>query len=109
VDECKPLAGGLCIADEVQTGFGRTGTAFWGFQNQGVVGNKQTLLATSSDALNPRFLSYMSSCDGLRPYGDRILGLVGPCRCCCPRHSHGIASANATLPRHNAAALLSQF
>src|SRR5271170_673182 len=24
--------GGLCIADEVQTGFGRTGTAFWGFE-----------------------------------------------------------------------------
>eukprot|EP00884_Botryococcus_braunii_P012351 jgi/Botrbrau1/21116/Bobra.0061s0011.1 len=30
-------AGGVCIADEVQTGFGRTGTAYWGFQNQGVV------------------------------------------------------------------------
>lgn len=30
-------AGGLCIADEVQTGFGRTGTHFWGFQNHGVV------------------------------------------------------------------------
>eukprot|EP00877_Chromochloris_zofingiensis_P015128 jgi/Chrzof1/986/Cz01g35240.t1 len=30
-------AGGVCIADEVQTGFGRTGTAFWGFENQGVV------------------------------------------------------------------------
>jgi alanine-glyoxylate transaminase/(R)-3-amino-2-methylpropionate-pyruvate transaminase len=30
-------AGGLCIADEVQTGFGRTGSAFWGFENHGVV------------------------------------------------------------------------
>jgi len=29
--------GGLCIADEVQTGFGRTGAHFWGFQNFGVV------------------------------------------------------------------------
>jgi alanine-glyoxylate transaminase/(R)-3-amino-2-methylpropionate-pyruvate transaminase len=29
--------GGLCIADEVQTGFGRTGASFWGFQNYGVV------------------------------------------------------------------------
>ncbi|MBN2561123.1 MAG: aspartate aminotransferase family protein [Phycisphaerae bacterium] len=30
-------AGGLCIADEVQTGFGRTGTKYWGFENYGVV------------------------------------------------------------------------
>jgi alanine-glyoxylate transaminase / (R)-3-amino-2-methylpropionate-pyruvate transaminase len=30
-------AGGLCIADEVQAGFGRTGTHFWGFETQGVV------------------------------------------------------------------------
>lgn len=29
--------GGLCIADEVQTGFGRTGDNYWGFQNYGVV------------------------------------------------------------------------
>jgi alanine-glyoxylate transaminase/(R)-3-amino-2-methylpropionate-pyruvate transaminase len=30
-------AGGLCIADEVQAGFGRTGTHYWGFQTQGVI------------------------------------------------------------------------
>jgi 4-aminobutyrate aminotransferase-like enzyme/Ser/Thr protein kinase RdoA (MazF antagonist) len=30
-------AGGLCIADEVQTGFARLGTHFWGFETQGVV------------------------------------------------------------------------
>ena len=29
--------GGLCIADEVQTGFGRTGEHYWGFENFGVV------------------------------------------------------------------------
>ncbi|MCW3464648.1 aminotransferase class III-fold pyridoxal phosphate-dependent enzyme [Chitinophaga nivalis] len=29
-------AGGLCIADEVQVGFGRVGDAFWGFELQGV-------------------------------------------------------------------------
>lgn len=29
--------GALCIADEVQTGFGRLGSAFWAFQTQGVV------------------------------------------------------------------------
>jgi 4-aminobutyrate aminotransferase-like enzyme len=30
-------AGGLCIADEVQTGFGRQGDALWGFQLHNVV------------------------------------------------------------------------
>ena len=30
-------AGGLCIADEVQVGFGRVGTNFWGFELQDVV------------------------------------------------------------------------
>jgi 4-aminobutyrate aminotransferase-like enzyme/Ser/Thr protein kinase RdoA (MazF antagonist) len=29
--------GGVCIADEVQVGFGRIGTHFWGFESQGVV------------------------------------------------------------------------
>ncbi|KAG6489898.1 hypothetical protein ZIOFF_051179 [Zingiber officinale] len=29
--------GGLCIADEVQTGFARTGSHFWGFEAHGVV------------------------------------------------------------------------
>lgn len=30
-------AGGICIADEVQVGFGRVGEKFWGFELQGVV------------------------------------------------------------------------
>ncbi|MEO6567866.1 MAG: aminotransferase class III-fold pyridoxal phosphate-dependent enzyme [Opitutaceae bacterium] len=30
-------SGGLCVADEVQAGFGRTGTHFWGFETQGVI------------------------------------------------------------------------
>lgn len=34
--EAVRSAGGLCISDEVQTGFGRTGDAFWGFQNHSV-------------------------------------------------------------------------
>lgn len=29
--------GGVCIADEVQAGFGRTGKAYWGFETQGVI------------------------------------------------------------------------
>jgi 4-aminobutyrate aminotransferase-like enzyme/Ser/Thr protein kinase RdoA (MazF antagonist) len=30
-------AGGLCVADEVQVGYGRLGEYFWGFEQQGVV------------------------------------------------------------------------
>jgi 4-aminobutyrate aminotransferase-like enzyme len=30
-------AGGVCIADEVQTGYGRIGTHFWGFEKYGIV------------------------------------------------------------------------
>lgn len=30
-------SGGVCISDEVQCGFGRLGTHFWGFEEQGVV------------------------------------------------------------------------
>ena len=30
-------AGGVCIADEVQAGFGRTGLHYWGFETQGVI------------------------------------------------------------------------
>ena len=35
--------GGICIADEVQTGFGRTGHHFWGFENWGVVPDMVTM------------------------------------------------------------------
>jgi 4-aminobutyrate aminotransferase-like enzyme/Ser/Thr protein kinase RdoA (MazF antagonist) len=31
------VAGAVCIADEVQVGFGRLGTHFWGFETQGIV------------------------------------------------------------------------
>jgi 4-aminobutyrate aminotransferase-like enzyme/Ser/Thr protein kinase RdoA (MazF antagonist) len=36
-------AGGLCIADEVQTGFGRAGSHFWAFETQRVVPDIVTL------------------------------------------------------------------
>jgi alanine-glyoxylate transaminase/(R)-3-amino-2-methylpropionate-pyruvate transaminase len=52
--------GGLCIADEVQTGFGRTGAHYWGFENWGVVpdivtmakglGNGSTIAAVTTRA-----------------------------------------------------------
>jgi 4-aminobutyrate aminotransferase-like enzyme len=37
VYEAVRAAGGVCIADEVQTGYGRIGTHFWGFAVYGVV------------------------------------------------------------------------
>ena len=36
-------AGGVCIADEVQVGFGRPGEKFWAFETQGVVPDIVTL------------------------------------------------------------------
>ncbi len=35
--------GGICISDEVQTGFGRPGNNFWSFQNQDVIPDIVTL------------------------------------------------------------------
>ena len=34
-------AGGLCIADEVQSGYGRIGSHFWAFEQQGKIQYKQ--------------------------------------------------------------------
>ena len=36
-------SGGVCIADEIQVGFGRLGSHFWGFESQGVVPDIVTL------------------------------------------------------------------
>src|SRR5262249_44791967 len=36
-------AGGVCVADEVQVGFGRMGTHFWAFETHGVVPDIVTL------------------------------------------------------------------
>jgi len=40
-------AGGLCISDEVQTGFGRTGEAFWGFETVGGPGVYPDIVTTA--------------------------------------------------------------
>ncbi len=37
VYEAVREAGGVCIADEVQTGYGRIGTHFWAFESYGVI------------------------------------------------------------------------
>ena len=41
--ELVRMSGGLCIADEVQIGFGRMGTDFWGFETCGVIPDIVTL------------------------------------------------------------------
>ncbi|AWI85912.1 aspartate aminotransferase family protein (plasmid) [Alloyangia pacifica] len=41
--EAVRAAGGLVIADEVQPGFGRTGSHMWGFQRHGIVPDLATL------------------------------------------------------------------
>jgi alanine-glyoxylate transaminase/(R)-3-amino-2-methylpropionate-pyruvate transaminase len=43
VYEIVRRAGGVCIADEVQSGFGRTGEHFWGFENFGVTPDLVTM------------------------------------------------------------------
>lgn len=40
-------AGGLCISDEVQTGFGRTGETFWGFETVGGQGVYPDIVTTA--------------------------------------------------------------
>jgi alanine-glyoxylate transaminase/(R)-3-amino-2-methylpropionate-pyruvate transaminase len=49
--EVVRAAGGICIADEVQTGFGRTGTNFWGFQNHGVIPDIVTMAKGIGDGV----------------------------------------------------------
>lgn len=49
--EAVRAAGGLCISDEVQTGFGRTGEAFWGFENWGVTPDLVTMAKGIADGL----------------------------------------------------------
>lgn len=44
-------AGGLCIADEVQTGFTRTGTHYWGFENHGVMPDIVTMAKGIGDGV----------------------------------------------------------
>ena len=46
LEECFQVvraAGGVCIIDEVQVGFGRVGSHFWGFETQGIVPDIVTL------------------------------------------------------------------
>lgn len=68
-------AGGLCIADEVQSGFARTGSHFWGFENQGVVPDIVTMAKVSSKL--PLFVIFFTErCTGFTMNFTQIL----PCK-----------------------------
>jgi alanine-glyoxylate transaminase/(R)-3-amino-2-methylpropionate-pyruvate transaminase len=49
--EVVRAAGGVCIADEVQTGFARTGSDYWGFQNHGVIPDIVTMAKGIGDGV----------------------------------------------------------
>lgn len=73
--------GGLCIADEVQTGFGRLGTSYWGFQDAGVtpdivtmaksIGNGYPLAAVVT---TPEIAKVMGAAIHFNTFGGNALG-----------------------------------
>jgi alanine-glyoxylate transaminase/(R)-3-amino-2-methylpropionate-pyruvate transaminase len=48
-------SGGLVVSDEVQTGFGRTGSNYWGFQNHGIVPDIVTMAKGIGNGFKRRF------------------------------------------------------
>jgi alanine-glyoxylate transaminase/(R)-3-amino-2-methylpropionate-pyruvate transaminase len=63
-------AGGICIADEVQTGFGRTGTHYWGFETQGVTPDVVTLAKGIGNGAP--LAAVVTTPEIARPLSDRI-------------------------------------
>lgn len=61
-------AGGLCIADEVQSGFGRTGSHFWGFEAHGVVPDIVTMAKVVSHS---RVSTYLVRSSFFIAFGSR--------------------------------------
>lgn len=63
-------AGGVCIADEVQTGFGRTGTHYWGFETQEVIPDIVTLAKGIGNGAP--LAAVVTTPDIARPLSNRI-------------------------------------
>ncbi|KAL8160724.1 hypothetical protein V2J09_002261 [Rumex salicifolius] len=77
-------AGGVCIADEVQTGFGRTGSHFWGFETQGVIPDIVTMAKGIGNGLplgavvtTPEIASVMSQKIQFNTYGGNPVCSAG--------------------------------
>lgn len=61
-------AGGVCVADEVQVGFGRSGDHFWAFESQDVIPDIVTL---GKRKFNSRIKLFENLCE--RAVAPRLL------------------------------------
>ncbi len=75
VYEMVRAAGGICVADEVQTGFGRTGSKYWGFENQGVIPDIVTMAKGIGNGV-PLAVSVHWSAGLVNHSGRAAVGLV---------------------------------
>ena len=81
-------AGGVCIADEVQTGFGRTGSNYWGFQNQGVVPDIVTMAKVRASCLD---VTLGALCPlVMRPWTNSVTSITCGPALPCPRGSAAV-------------------
>ncbi|KAJ0096737.1 hypothetical protein Patl1_27412 [Pistacia atlantica] len=113
-------AGGVCIADEVQTGFGRTGSHYWGFQTQGVIPNIVTMAKGIGNGLplgavvtTPEIASVMAQKIQFNTFGGNpvcsagglaVLRVIDKEKCqahCADVGSHLIGRLRALEERHD--------
>ncbi|CAB4032191.1 alanine--glyoxylate aminotransferase 2, mitochondrial-like, partial [Paramuricea clavata] len=73
--------GGLCISDEVQTGFGRLGSSFWSFEDAGVVPDIVTMAKSIGNGYplaavvtTPEIASVMGEAIHFNTFGGNALG-----------------------------------
>jgi 4-aminobutyrate aminotransferase-like enzyme len=83
VYEIVHAAGGICISDEVQTGFGRTGTNFWGFENHGVVPDIVTMgkaigngFPLSAVITSPEIAASLDECEYFNTFGGNPVACI---------------------------------
>ncbi|KAL2343008.1 hypothetical protein Fmac_004293 [Flemingia macrophylla] len=76
--------GGVCIADEVQTGFGRMGSHYWGFETQGVIPDIVTMAKGIGNGLplgavvtTPEIASVMAQKTQLNTFGGNPVCSAG--------------------------------
>ena len=85
-------AGGICVADEVQVGFGRTGDQMWCFENQGVVPDIVTMAKGLTSAYAP--LGCMAVSDDIAAHFRENVFWGGLTYSC---HALSMATAEAVL------------